>query len=895
VAILALVLTGCGWPQWGGGPEHRGSTVFSGGSPSAITGWTARQLTAVPASAPVAVAGGLVFHVTDGRIRALDPTTGGVVWAAELPAGTVAGTAPAVYGTGATATVFVEIGGATGTLVGFDVAGVRNCNLVTFTCRPVFRASVGSGATAPAPVLVSGDRVFVDGAGELLAFDARGATNCITVVGTSVCAPIWSADIGSTAVGVGPAARGDAVYAVGEVTGIASVVALDAATGAERWRGTLDGPAAATPSIGTDGRVFVPSGAGIAAFAGAGCGAATCVPDFTLVKRAADPDGSFLATPTIAGSTVVATASTGVLSAWPAGGCGTATCAATDSVVVHAPAASSVPYQRTPVVADGILYVVAERSIAGADHVLLVASDAATLAEHRTWDLGTSGFGSGLADAALAFGVVYVPVGDGLDAVGAPVVHPLASLTLSPLAISPAFDPTIHDYAMHCAAGTNDVTVTMQAVAGGTVRLIGPIVTPRAAERTRDVALAVDQAVVVEAADALGRTAQYWIRCLPPDFPTITATRHPTAGDPTPGWYVVGNAVTPTDRARFAMVLDSHGTPVWYKRAGANVQNVTPLVPNQVAFMPTPTFAFGTDPNGRYDVYDLFAGTASPVSSIRTVGMPTDLHELQTLPNGDRLLLSYPLKRGVDLTGLPGAPGAGPDSTIADCVVQQLDSQGNLVWEWTASDHFDPITETTSVLVTTVGTETVYDVFHCNSIDPNPNGNVLVSARHMNAVFEVRRSDGIVVWKLGGTPVNRDGAAILTIQDDPDNGPVQQHDARYLPNGEVGIYDNRTSGSARGIEYSLDLGARTATLVFSFEQPSSMASCCMGSFRASPDGHRVIGWGYVLFDGLAVTELDASGDDVLDIVFAGGTASYRAVKVPPTFYDLAAMRLTAGT
>ena len=97
------------------------------------------------------------------------------------------------------------------------------------------------------------------------------------------------------------------------------------------------------------------------------------------------------------------------------------------------------------------------------------------------------------------------------------------------------------------------------------------------------------------------------------------------------------------------------------------------------------------------------------------------------------------------------------------------------------------------------------------------------------------------------------------------------------------------------MEYAIDVGARTASAVFSYAQPGAQASCCMGSFRTYPDGHRVIGWGYVVFDSLAMTELDAAGKDVLDITFQAGAASYRAVKVPPTFYDLGAMRLSAGT
>ena len=39
-----------------------------------------------------------------------------------------------------------------------------------------------------------------------------------------------------------------------------------------------------------------------------------------------------------------------------------------------------------------------------------------------------------------------------------------------------------------------------------------------------------------------------------------------------------------------------------------------------------------------------------------------------------------------------------------------------------------------------------------------------------NAVFGIQRSTGKIVWKLGGKPVSKDGAQILTIQNDPHPG-----------------------------------------------------------------------------------------------------------------------------
>jgi hypothetical protein len=401
---------------------------------------------------------------------------------------------------------------------------------------------------------------------------------------------------------------------------------------------------------------------------------------------------------------------------------------------------------------------------------------------------------------------------------------------------------------------------------------------------------------MIRATDAAGAAADYWVRCLPHDFPPITVT-YPRPGGPTPGWYVLGDSVTPRGSASYAMILDFNGTPVWFRRSGPGpATNVTPTGHNRLAFMQVPLFGgYSNDPNGQFDDYDVGTGDST---AIRAVGTPTDFHELHKSTNGHHYLLSYPLKSGVDLTGFTGTPTPGPNSTIVDCVVQEVNAQGAVVWQWTGSDHLDAATETTITPLDGASGTNVYDPFHCNSIDAKPNGDVLVSARHVNAIFEIRRSDGKIVWKMGGKPVNKDGATIVQIQNDPQNGIVQQHDARYLPNGNISLFDNQnpqTGFGARAVEYAVDVAAKAAHPVFSFVSPTNSPSCCQGSFRRYSDGHSVVGWGLVnTFDGRAFTELDEAGNAVLDLAFGSGYASYRAVKVPTTRFDIDVLRATAG-
>src|ERR1700730_14016979 len=80
----------------------------------------------------------------------------------------------------------------------------------------------------------------------------------------------------------------------------------------------------------------------------------------------------------------------------------------------------------------------------------------------------------------------------------------LAALGTSPLALRPDFAPSIHDYFVRCAAGTNSLAIVIGAKSGGQVGLIAPIVTEPKPSRLDTVQLAESQAAVVAATDGQG-------------------------------------------------------------------------------------------------------------------------------------------------------------------------------------------------------------------------------------------------------------------------------------------------------------------------------------------------------------------------------------------------------
>ncbi len=544
-----------------------------------------------------------------------------------------------------------------------------------------------------------------------------------------------------------------------------------------------------------------------------------------------------------------------------------------------------------------------------------------------TEEAGSDAMGEDAADAVApdAGADVGIPSTPGVPSLTALSVTATVPTDASAgLTLVPAFSPSVHDYYVRCAAGANALTVSMAASSGALSSLSQPAASPPAVAQTLSVTVTENQAIVAIATQGTAST-DYWVRCLPHDFPMLEMTAHPEAGAPPAGYYLVGN-LTPTTSGGYAMALNGDGVPVWYYAmpAGLGAADVDSVVSGAMSFMP-----YSATAAEQFEIHQL---SPESKSTIAPTGYVTDVHELRMLPSGNYLVLSYPLKSGVDLTGLSvastgdgGVESLGPDSTIQDCAVVEFDPSGTVVSTWLASDHFDPAQDSTLPLTgfgpgaTSPDGGVVYDVFHCNSIDVDPaNGNLLVSAREMDSIFYVDRPTGKVLWKMGGAVASKDLATYVSVPD-----PFfRQHDARLLPgwssscaggSGQISLFDDETEkpGPARGVVYDVVVGGGDggapgcdggtpldggtpgqATLAWQYK--GQLSTTATGSCRISPDGSRVIGWGLGGTPNLAFTEVDVNGNDLLDFSFPDGNSTYRAIKVPLIAFDLGVLRSTAG-
>ncbi len=467
------------------------------------------------------------------------------------------------------------------------------------------------------------------------------------------------------------------------------------------------------------------------------------------------------------------------------------------------------------------------------------------------------------------------------------------TISISPLTLVPPFSTAIHDYYVRCAAGTNTLTVTMTAASGSAIALVQPTTTPASTHETKTVAVTENEAIVVGLTTG-STTDQYWVRCLPHDFPKLQMTPHPDAGTPTAGYYLIGDILPPVGEGGYAMAVDGNGVPVWYHtvKDALGAVDVDNILSGTISFAPAFQGTFGSV-SGQFELHNLVAGTTSYLESS---GIPLDGHELRQLSNGDFVLFAQPILTGVNLTGL-GSFGANED--MIDCVIQEVSPTANggaEVWQWDAIDHFDPVQDSTYPETRPVSGTAVVDPFRCVSVDVDSNGDLLVAARNMDSIFLVSRATGAVLWKMGGSTYTKDGAPYIAV-DESDDGFYRQHDARFLPDGEISMFDDetgKTPGQPRAVIYKYDVAAGTATRAWQCQAPVATKANSEGSFRILADGSRVIGWGLGGTTDLVFSEVDVNGNDLLDFAFLDQNASYRAVKIPTTAFDIGVLRASAG-
>ena len=371
---------------------------------------------------------------------------------------------------------------------------------------------------------------------------------------------------------------------------------------------------------------------------------------------------------------------------------------------------------------------------------------------------------------------------------------------------------------------------------------------------------------------------------LPADFPGLTVTTYDASAVADGSIFLEVTDPT-TGGDYYLMMLQNDGTPVWYQKM-TNYTYDFKVLPN--GYLHSGNIYHTHSWTGGGDcTHEILDDTYNSVESITAGnGYAADAHDFQLLPNGHVLLQGY-YKTPMDVSQY--VAGGYPNALVAGAIIQELDGDRNVVFQWRSWDHFTiPTYFPPTAYTNSAAKNPVIDAFHLNGVVLDTDGNLLVSNFGMD-VWKISRQTGAILWRLGG-PANQ----FSFVGENPllALGHFSGHTLSRLDNGNIMLYcnaDQQATHSSKVYEYKLDETNKVATLVWSYAPPSNYYAWHYGSAQRLANSNTFIGWGGAnIIAGIggftnqwipACTEVTPAGRVVFEMKFNDPKmASYRAFR-----------------
>jgi hypothetical protein len=348
----------------------------------------------------------------------------------------------------------------------------------------------------------------------------------------------------------------------------------------------------------------------------------------------------------------------------------------------------------------------------------------------------------------------------------------------------------------------------------------------------------------------------------------------------------------PTYGQAGALILDNNANPVWFRPTGnINLMN-TDFRVQQLNGKPVLTFWQGTlatpptytnVPAGSSESGSCYYILDNTYKVIKTVtaqyGFIPDIHEFLLTPSNTALFLST---KAVPMNLVPyGGPKNG---YIQDFAIQEIDlNTGRLVFFWDALNYI-PLTNSYEPASSATSGGNIWDVYHLNSIGLTDSPtDIVVSGRNLWTIYRINKPTGQIVWQLGGKQSNFTFGSGATFS--------WQHDARYLPNNIVSMFDDNCCESqtvppgtppSHALYLQLNLSNKTASLATEYFLDANLHVSSQGNAQTLSDGHVFVGWGqsayYSEFAPGGNTITNPSMNLLYKATIPGNNYSYRAYR-----------------
>lgn len=356
---------------------------------------------------------------------------------------------------------------------------------------------------------------------------------------------------------------------------------------------------------------------------------------------------------------------------------------------------------------------------------------------------------------------------------------------------------------------------------------------------------------------------------LPADFPKFTVT---ASNNPSPGNFFLTTSDDVAGVGHFFYMIDNTGKVLKYQRRPGHVYDFK-VQPNGLLTYADPFSDWGYAGGSRC-VHRVLDTNFAAVDSFKAGnGYDADTHEFLMLANGHVLLHAYDIQY-MDLSAI--IPGGNANAIVVGSIMQELDLQKNVVFQWRSWDHI-AVPETYMNK-----TAAAFDYIHVNAYDVDSDGHFLLCFRNTCEVVKVNRFTGEMMWRMGGK-----SNQFTFFGETESNKPAYftfPHSLKRLPNGNFILFDNgnlHVPMVSRAVEYKIDQVNKTATQVWQYHHTPEVYTPTRGSVQRLPNGNTVIGWGSASFVGVGktmITELSPTDQILFEMESLDKMPSYRALK-----------------
>jgi len=327
----------------------------------------------------------------------------------------------------------------------------------------------------------------------------------------------------------------------------------------------------------------------------------------------------------------------------------------------------------------------------------------------------------------------------------------------------------------------------------------------------------------------------------------------------------------------FIGILDNSGKPAFYRNIPLGCENFKVLPDSTLSYFKQTSFSKGGLITGKIERMDINGKIIEDY--LCGNGYTTDYHDFQLLPNDHTLLVSFDPEY-VDMTKVTGDTAAKSNAKVTGAIIQEIDKEKNVVFQWRSWDHL-AITDATHEKLTASSV----DYVHLNTAFIDTDGNIIASLRHQDAVIKISRADGSTIWRWGGKD-NQFKFIGDTLQFSHQHNPARIANGHItlLDNGNYRLKDTMIDGTdtvvnrpfTRAVEFDLDEIHHTATAVWEYR---NVAFCqAGGNVQRLPDGNTFIGLG--INTSPAAIEINPSGQKVFQLSLQPFAWCYRAYKFP---------------